>query len=97
MIFVLRNQGDFLAKPVDDSACQMIFKAQAHRLFCAGEHVEELPLILTQIQLFKQCLSPVSYTHLDVYKRQAYTQEVYHENLRFYRPQAQGPGLPGIR
>ena len=27
----------------------------------------------------------------------AYTQEVYHENLRFYRPQAQGPGLPGVR
>lgn len=57
MIFVLRNQRDFLAKPVDDSACQMIFKAQAHRLFCAGEHVEELPLILTQIQFFKQRLS----------------------------------------
>ena len=27
----------------------------------------------------------------------AYTQEVYHENLRFYRPQAQEPGLPGVR
>ena len=26
-----------------------------------------------------------------------YTQEVYHENLRIYRPQAQGPGLPRIR
>ena len=27
----------------------------------------------------------------------AYTQEVYHENLRIYRPQPQGLGLPGIR
>ena len=27
----------------------------------------------------------------------AYTQEVYHENLRIYRPQTQGSGLPGIR
>ena len=26
-----------------------------------------------------------------------YTQEVYHENLRIYRPQAQGPGLLRIR
>ena len=26
----------------------------------------------------------------------AYTQEVYHENLRIYRPQAERPGLPGI-
>ena len=27
----------------------------------------------------------------------AYTQEVYYENLRFYRPQAQGSELSGIR
>ena len=25
-----------------------------------------------------------------------YTQEVYHENLRIYRPQAKRPGLPGM-